>query len=197
MWRRCYIVEFREGMIVCRTTISPMPAYLTIILILGPTMLKLGLGLLVAHMFVFYFGVSSSITPPVAIAAYAGASIAGAGPMRTGFMAIRIGAAIILVPLIFAHNPEILLVPQTGGFEAFPLISILARTVVAIWLMTSAFSRFDATQLNILEMAIRFALVLLVLVPDPVIHWAGFAAGLAVISYNNLVVGRRLAADTG
>ena len=172
-----------------------LPAYLTIILILGPTMLNLGLDLLVAHMFVFYFGVSSSITPPVAIAAYAGASIAGAGPMRTGFMAIRIGAAIILVPFIFAYNPELLLVPQAGGFETFSLISILARTVVAIWLMTSAFARYDATQLGILEMMIRFALVFLVLMPDPFIHWTAFAAGMAVIGYNNLVVGRRLAAN--
>ncbi|MBT3551241.1 MAG: TRAP transporter fused permease subunit [Rhodospirillaceae bacterium] len=174
-----------------------LPAYLTIILILGPTMLNLGLDILVAHMFVFYFGVSSSITPPVAIAAYAGASIAGSGPMRTGFMAIRIGAAIILVPFIFAYNPELLLVEEAGGFETFSLISILARTVVAIWLMTSAFSRYDATQLSILEMAIRFALVVVVLMPDPAIHWAGFAAGLALIGYNNLVVGRRQAVDTG
>lgn len=174
-----------------------LPAYLTIILILGPTMLNLGLDILVAHMFVFYFGVSSSITPPVAIAAYAGASIAGSGPMRTGFMAIRIGAAIILVPFIFAYNPELLLVEEAGGFETFSLISILARTVIAIWLMTSAFSRYDATQLSFLEMAIRFALVVVVLMPDPAIHWAGFAAGLAIIGYNNLVVGRRLATDTG
>lgn len=64
-----------------------LPAYLTIILILGPTLLKLGLSLLVAHMFVFYFGVASAITPPVAIAAYAGAAIAGAKAMETALTA--------------------------------------------------------------------------------------------------------------
>ena len=77
------------------------------------------------------------------------------------------------------------------------LASILSRTVVAIWLMTSAFSRYAATQLKIPEMVIRFALVVVMLVAHPAIHWTGFAIGVLVIGCNNLVVGRRQAADTG
>ena len=89
-----------------------LPAYLTIILILGPSLLKLGMPLLVAHMFVFYFGVASTITPPVCIAAYAAAAIAGAGPLHTGFTAFRIGLALFIVLFAFAYPlkiPEVLL----------------------------------------------------------------------------------------
>lgn len=133
-----------------------LPAYLTIILVLGPTLTKLGLDLLVAHMFVFYFGVSSAITPPVAIAAYAGASIAGAGALKTGAMALRIGAAMLIVPFVFAYTPDILLVEQAGGFEWGRLLSVIVRLIVSLWLLTTAFSRFDAKRLNGLETVLRF-----------------------------------------
>jgi len=163
-----------------------LPAYLTIILILGPTLTKLGLGLLVAHMFVFYFGCSSAITPPVSIAAYAGASIAGAGPLKTGFMAIRIGAAILLVPFVFAYYPDILLVEEAGGFELGTLISILVRITVGLWLMTSAFSLYDAIPIKLPEAALRLVLVILVVVIDPWIHWPAFIVALALIGFNYL-----------
>ena len=90
-----------------------------------------------------------------------------------------------------------MLVEEAGGFEIVSLASIRLRTVVAIWPMTSAFSGYAATQLKIPEMVIRFALVVAVLMPDPAIHWAGFAVSVLVIGYNNLVVGCRLAGDTG
>lgn len=173
-----------------------LPAYLTIILILGPTMTKLGLLPLVAHMFVFYFGCSSSITPPVAIAAYAGASIAGAGALKTGFMAIRIGATILLVPFVFAYYPEILLVKEAGGFEIGALISILARLGVAIWLLTSSFSRFDALHLAWPEVGLRIALMFLVLLHDPLIHWPAFLAGILLIGFNYLRAHRLSVAST-
>jgi TRAP transporter 4TM/12TM fusion protein len=168
-----------------------LPAYLTIILLLGPALTKLGLGLLVAHMFVMFFGCSSSITPPVAIAAYAGASIAGAGPLRTAFLAMRIGAAIMIVPFVFAYYPEILLVKEAGGFELDSVIFVLTRVVVAFWLMTSAFAFHDRTRLKWPEVAFRLALAVATLVVDPYIHWPAFVAGLSAIAYNNLVAYRR------
>ena len=171
-----------------------LPAYLTIILIIGPTLTKLGMDLLVAHMFVFYFGVSSAITPPVAIAAYAAASIAGAGALRTAAAALRIGAAIFLVPFIFAYYPELLLVEEAGGTDVVALLSIGVRLLVAIWLLTSSFSRYDGTALNWIEIVVRVALTVAVLIVDPVIHWPAFVIGVAVIAYNNFVAKRRVAA---
>ena len=171
-----------------------LPAYLTIILIIGPSLTKLGMDLLVAHMFVFYFGVSSAITPPVAIAAYAAASIAGAGALRTAAAALRIGAAIFLVPFIFAYYPELLLVEEAGGTDVVALLSIGVRLLVAIWLLTSSFSRYDGTALNWIEIVVRVALTVAVLIVDPVIHWPAFVIGVAVIAYNNFVAKRRVAA---
>ncbi len=171
-----------------------LPAYLTIILIIGPTLTKLGMSLLVAHMFVFYFGVSSAITPPVAIAAYAAASIAGAGALRTAATALRIGAAIFLVPFIFAYYPELLLVEEAGGADVVALLSIGVRLLVAIWLLTSSFSRYDGTALNWIEIVFRVALTGAVLIVDPAIHWPAFVIGVVVIAYNNFVAKRRVAA---
>jgi TRAP-type uncharacterized transport system fused permease subunit len=145
-------------------------------------------------MFVFYFGVSSAITPPVAIAAYAAASIAGAGALRTAAAALRIGAAIFLVPFIFAYYPVLLLVEQAGGAEPLALLSIGVRVLVAIWLLTSSFSRYDGTALSWIEILVRVTLTVAVLIVDPVIHWPAFVIGVAVIAYNNFVAKRRVAA---
>ena len=161
-----------------------LPAYLTIILILGPTLLKLGLSLLVAHMFVFYFGVASAITPPVAIAAYAGASIAGAKAMETAITAFRIGLAMFIVPFAFAYYPEILLVKEAGGFEWGSLFSICIRLVLAIWLITSAFSRYDANPIKLPEALLRLALAALLLVLSPFVHWGAFIVGVGLLVLN-------------
>ena len=173
-----------------------LPAYLTIILILGPTLTKLGLELLVAHMFVFYFGCASSITPPVAIAAYAGASIAGAGPMRTGLLALRIGAAMFIVPFVFAFYPDILLVKEVGGFQWDVLLSICLRLLLCLWLLASAFSGHDAQSLGILEIIVRMALAAAVLYTDPLISTSAVALGVALIGYNYVLARRSVATTT-
>ncbi|MGB7297791.1 MAG: TRAP transporter fused permease subunit [Burkholderiaceae bacterium] len=174
-----------------------LPAYLTIILILGPTLLNLGLSLLVAHMFVFYFGVASAITPPVAIAAYAAASIAGAKAMATALTAFRIGLAMFIVPFAFAFNPELLLVEEAGGFEWADLLSICLRLVLALWLLTSAFSRFDATRIGAPETLLRLALAGLLLVLAPLVHWGAFTIGVGLIVLNRIKAGRATSVMAG
>ncbi|MCX8192171.1 MAG: TRAP transporter permease, partial [Nitrososphaerales archaeon] len=79
----------------------------------APALLKIGVPMLVAHFFVFYFGIIADITPPVALAAYAGASIARADPIRTGLTATRLGIAAYLVPYVFVYSPTILLIGAT------------------------------------------------------------------------------------
>ena len=173
-----------------------LPAYLTIILILGPTLTKLGLSLLVAHMFVFYFGCASSITPPVALAAYAGASIAGAGPMRTGLLALRIGAAMFIVPFVFAFYPDLLLVEEVGGFEWGVLISISLRLLLCLWLLASAFSGYDARKIEWPEIVLRLALAAAVLYTDTLISTGAVVLGVALIGYNYILARRSVAAST-
>jgi hypothetical protein len=85
---------------------------------------------------------------------------------------------------VFAYYPDILLVPEAGGFEVGALVSILVRVVVALWLMTSAFSMFDALPLKPPEAALRLVLVVVVLLTDPLIHWPAFAAAIGLITFN-------------
>lgn len=81
--------------------------------IAAPAIVKLGVPMLAAHMFAFYFGVVADITPPVALAAFAGAAIARSNPFRTGVNATKLGIAAFLVPYVFVYNPVMLLIGAT------------------------------------------------------------------------------------
>jgi TRAP transporter 4TM/12TM fusion protein len=81
--------------------------------IAAPALIMLNVHPLAAHMFVFYFGIIADITPPVALAAYAGASIARCDPMKTGFIATKLAIGAFLIPYIFVYNPAMLLIDTT------------------------------------------------------------------------------------
>ncbi|MDC0196767.1 TRAP transporter fused permease subunit, partial [Gammaproteobacteria bacterium] len=89
-----------------------LPAYVNVILIIGPLLAALGTSNFTAHMFVFYFAVASAITPPVAIAAFAASTISKADPLATGFSAVRAGIVMFTIPFVFAFYPELLLIEQ-------------------------------------------------------------------------------------
>jgi TRAP transporter 4TM/12TM fusion protein len=82
--------------------------------IAAPALLKLGVNPLTAHMFVFYFGIIADITPPVALAAFAGSAIAKSDPIKTGINASKLAIAAFLIPYMFVINPQILLIDTTG-----------------------------------------------------------------------------------
>jgi TRAP transporter 4TM/12TM fusion protein len=91
------------------TGIPTTPSYILTVVVGGAAMMKLGVALLPAHMFAFYFGVLADVTPPVAIAAYASAAIAGSDPMLTGFEAFKLAIGGVIVPFIFVYHPALLL----------------------------------------------------------------------------------------
>lgn len=159
-----------------------LPAYLTIVIILGPSLFTLGLEPLVAHMFVFYFGVASAITPPVAIAAYAAAGISGAPPLRTALAAVRIGMMIFPVPFAFALNPVMLAVPESGAaFEWGAFLSVVFRLLLCIYMLASATSGVDRERMGWTQILFRLAAAVLLLVPDAAIHWIAAAFSIALI----------------
>jgi len=84
-------------------------AYIFLAIVLVPALTNSGLDPLASHMFVMYWGMLSFITPPVALAAFAAASVANVSPMRAGFEAMRLGAIIYFVPFFFVFNPALLL----------------------------------------------------------------------------------------
>ena len=76
-------------------------------MLLAPTLVNIGIHEMSAHLFLVYWGSVSFITPPVALAAYAAASIAGADPMKTGFQAVKLGFVSLLVPFFFVYDPAL------------------------------------------------------------------------------------------
>ncbi len=91
----------------------------------APILIQLGFPVVAAHFFVFYFGIVADITPPVALAAYAGSAIAKSNPMKTGINATKLAIAAFIVPYIFAYNPSMLFVGNVEWYDVL-LISITA-----------------------------------------------------------------------
>jgi TRAP-type uncharacterized transport system fused permease subunit len=110
------------------------PAYIIAALIGAPTLVQMGTPPLAAHMFVFYGALLSSITPPVALAAYAGAAIAGGDPLRTGLIAARLGFVKLLVPFLFVYNPVLL------GVGPWPMVALSTVTAgLGVFALSCAF----------------------------------------------------------
>ncbi len=169
------------GALILGMGMPTLPAYLIIILVMGPAIQALGVSMLTAHMFVFYYGVASSLTPPVAIAAYAAAPIAGANPLMTALMAFRLGMAKFIIPFIFAFYPTLLIIEE---FSLLPFLWITARTCFCIWLFSSALSGYDRRKLTWAEIGLRFAVAFATLALSPAIHLPAVAIGLALILFD-------------
>jgi len=162
-----------------------LPAYLTIIVILGPALTTLGLSNLTAHFFVFYFGVASAITPPVAMAAFAAAAIAGGGAISTAAAATRIGVVIFAIPFLFAFNPEMLIVSEAGGEATLVGFSyLILRLLAMVYLLASATSRFDLTRLSLFEVVARLAIGLALIHPEFAVNGPALLIGAAIIGYH-------------
>jgi len=112
--------------------ITTTAVYITVAALIVPALVKVGIEPIAAHMFAFYFGVVSTITPPVALAAFAAAAIAKTGPMATAVESTRVGIAKYLVPLAFAYNPSLLLVGPTW-------LSVVSTTLVlaGLWVLST------------------------------------------------------------
>lgn len=169
------------GALILGMGMPTLPAYLIIILVMGPAIQALGVSMLTAHMFVFYYGVASSLTPPVAIAAYAAAPIAGSNPLITALMSFRLGMAKFIIPFIFAFYPTILIVEE---FHLATFVWIVLRTLFCIWLFSSALSAYDRRKLTIPEVVLRFVAAFALLALSPAIHLPALAVGLALIAWD-------------
>ena len=97
--------------------------------IAAPALIQLGVPVLAAHMFAFYFGIIADVTPPVALAAYAGAGISGGNPMKTGVIAAKLSIAAFLVPYVFVYNPQLLLINTTFAGMAWSTFTAIVGMV--------------------------------------------------------------------
>lgn len=109
-----------------------IPAYIVQLSLVIPALVKVGLPLYIAHLFVIYYSCLSMITPPVALAAYAAAGLAGGDTMKTGWLATRLAAVAYLVPFMFAYNPELLLIGSPLGIARVLVVGCVSVFALAI-----------------------------------------------------------------
>ena len=150
------------GCLVLGMGVPSGAAYLIIAIVMGPALQQLGLPTLTAHLFVVYFGVLSAVTPPVALAAFAAAPIAGARPMETGVQALRLAVAGFIIPFVFVYHPSILIVL---GVDPADFVWSLVAFGLSTWSLSSALTGYDTMPLPTWERAVRAAAALLVLAP--------------------------------
>lgn len=157
-----------------------LPAYATIITIMGAFLVQLsdlGTPVLAVHLFVFYFGVLSPITPPVALAAYAAAPIAGAPPFQTGLMAMRLCFVAFVIPYAFFLHPQLLL--GQVAFEPVLFAEALGTLALSVWFLTTAMVGWSGRTLPMWDRALRTVAGMLVL---GTVAWVWIPAALAIVA---------------
>ena len=154
-------------------------AYVIAASILAPSLIKLGLPALTAHLFVFYFACLSAITPPVALAAYAGAGIAKTSPMTTAIEACKLGFAGFMVPFAFCYNEAMMM-----QGNVVDIISVAVSAIVGTAVISAAFQGWLLWKLNILERTAFIVGGLLMFIPGTVTDLIGLAIALLLILIN-------------
>lgn len=146
--------------------------------IAAPALLQLGVPILAAHMFVFYFGVVADITPPVALAAYAGSGIAGSNPLRTGVVATRLAIGAFIIPYIFVYSP-VLLLHNVTLLHAW---QILATSLSGMFGLSVALGGYLRVPLSFWERLLLAAGGLMMIDPHLVTDLAGGVLLVAVVA---------------
>src|SRR5437667_10996422 len=160
--------------------IPTIPNYIITSAIAAPALLTLGVPLIVSHMFVFYFGIMSDLTPPVALAAFAAASIAKASPMRIGWKAPHIAIAGFVVPFMAVYDPALML--QSGTL--LDTLYVVFKAVLAILLWGGASIGYLRAPLTWAERILATAAAFLLVVAVPWTDEAGFALCVAVAAWH-------------
>jgi TRAP transporter 4TM/12TM fusion protein len=137
--------------------------YIIMVTVAAPALVQMGVEPIVAHFFVFYYGVLADITPPVALAAYAAAGMANSDPFKTGNTAFRLGLGKALVPFIFVFSPALLLVTKGFTWSAFAVVFVAC--LCSIMLLAAALSRYLLVEMKAWERAAAITAALVMIAP--------------------------------
>ncbi|MCM3388954.1 TRAP transporter permease [Ureibacillus chungkukjangi] len=179
-----------------------IPAYIITATMAAPALAEFGIPILIAHMFVFYFGIFANITPPVALASFAGAGLSGGSPMKTGFISLRLALAGFIVPYLFVYEPALLLIDPTGlplnAVDipmAAPLdIAVVAFTsIVGVIGIGAAIEGYFSTHMNMITRIVLAIGSLMMLIPEPITDIAGTVLVLAIFALNYFQNKKRVA----
>ena len=157
----------------------------------APILIQLGFSPVAAHFFVFYFGIVADITPPVALAAYAGSAIAKSNPMKTGINATKLAIAAFIVPYIFAYNPSMLFV---GNVEWYDVLLISVTALLGLFGIAAA---LNGHLYRKIPMVLRLALVaggLGMMIPGLISDLIGLAVVAAIVVFQ-YISGKKQAAS--
>ena len=144
----------------------------------APILVQMGVPMIAAHFFVFYFGIVADLTPPVALAAYAGAAIAQANPMKTAFTATKLAIGAFIVPYVFALNPAMLFIDT----DVYEVILICITSLVGIFGVSAALEGYFLCNMSWYERAISVAGGLLLIYPGIVTDAVGLALVAVVLA---------------
>ena len=161
---------------------------------------RIGIPLVCAHFFVFYFGIVADITPPVALAAYAGSAIAKAPPMKTAFNATRIAIAAFIVPYILAMNPAMVFEFDAGlgsGMIAYKIVLIVVTSMLGIFGVAAALNGYLFRTINPVFRVILAAGGLCMMIPGELTDIIGLALVAAVCVFQKLGAKKESASGSG
>lgn len=170
-----------------------IPAYIITATMAAPALAGFDIPILSAHMFVFYFGIFANITPPVCLAAFAGAGISGGDPMKTGFLSLKLALAGFIVPFMFIYNPTMLMIDPTGlavTAKDFPLppvldiVMVVVTSVTGVIALSAALEGYFKGAMNPVTRAILAIGALLLIYPELTTSIAGGAIVLVIAVWN-------------
>ena len=148
----------------------------------APILIRMGVPIAAAHFFVFYFGIVADITPPVALAAYAGSAIAKSNPMKTAFTASRLAIAAFIVPYMFCLSPALLMIDTT----AMEVVLISATAIIGIFGLASGLEGYCFTDMNKIIRVLTVIGGLLLIYPGIATDGIGFVLVIGSLSFQYL-----------
>lgn len=155
-------------------------AYIVLSVMTGPALQELGLALITAHMIIFWLAQTSNVTPPIALAAFAGAGVAGAPPMRTAVEAFKLANGLFVIPLMMAYTP-LLLYGDNGWFD---VLLAAAITLAVVVVLASVLERHLFAAVPKVWAGVGLLAIGLLLIPSDLTRSVGFAAACTLIAVN-------------
>ncbi len=155
--------------------------YIVVAVTAAPALVEAGITPLAAHFFVFYFGAMSNVTPPVALAAYTGAGIANANPMRTSWTALRLALPGFIIPFIIAYDPILLLDTSEGPINYWRFALVVITAVVGVYALAVGMGNFVRAKLNIMERVIFMAVAFMLITTDQMLDIIGIILFIGVM----------------
>ncbi len=153
-----------------------IPCYLMVAILIAPAMVQIGVPPMAAHMFAFWYGVTSFITPPVALCSYAAAAIAGGDIMKTGWTACRLGIITFILPFVFVYNPQLLLIGSMAE-----IIQAVLTSLIGVILLAVGLEGYGLSQVKSWERIVFIAAALLLIIPGWKTDLAGLFIGIIML----------------